>query len=98
MVNIEVKIKLYKFIDMGDQDTRYEYGIFDAVKIINEKGLREIFYGMVKNKIIPQKEIDDYSNQQPINEFTDTEIMVDMINDITNYDISKYYIVREINL
>ena len=96
MVNIEVKIKLYKFIDMGDQDTRYD--IFDAVKIINEKGLREIFYGMVKNKIIPQKEIDDYSNQQPIDEFTDTEIMVDMINDITNYDISKYYIIREINL
>lgn len=96
MVNVEVKIKLYKFIDMGDQDTRYD--IFDAVKIINEKGLREIFYGMVKNKIIPQKEIDDYSNQQPIDEFTDTEIMVDMINDITNYDISKYYIVREINL
>lgn len=96
MVNVEVKIKLYKFIDMGDQDTRYD--IFDAVKIINEKGLREIFYGMVKNKIIPQKEIDDYSNQQPIDEFTDTEIIVDMINDITNYDISKYYIVREINL
>lgn len=96
MVNVEVKIKLYKFIDMGDQDTRYD--IFDAVKIINEQGLREIFYGMVKNKIIPQKEIDDYSNQQPIDEFTDTEIMVDMINDITNYDISKYYIVREINL
>lgn len=96
MVNVEVKIKLYKFIDMGDQDTRYD--IFDAVKIINEKGLREIFYGMVKNKVIPQKEIDDYSNQQPIDEFTDTEIMVDMINDITNYDISKYYIVREINL
>ena len=96
MVNVEVKIKLYKFIDMSDQDTRYD--IFDAVKIINEKDLREIFYSMVKNKVIPQKEIDDYSNQQPINEFTDTEIMVDMINDITNYDISKYYIVREINL
>ena len=96
MVNLEIQVKLYKFINFGDQDTRFE--IFHAVKVINEKGLREIFYGMVKNKIIPQKEIDAYSNQQPIDEFTDTEIMVDMINDLSNYNDRLYYLVQEIDL
>lgn len=89
-----MKKRLYKFIDLGDQDTRYE--IFDAVEVLNEKELREKFLYMMENGIIPQKEIDDpyYANDK---EFNDIDTIVDMINDICNYTL-QYYIVQEIDV
>ena len=99
MANIEVKLKLYKFIDMGDQDTRYE--IFDAVQILTEEELRKQFFYMIENRIISQKEIDDYRADPDYKldgGFTKIGTIVDMINDICNYNAEQYYIVQEINL
>lgn len=94
-----MKIRLYKFIDLGDQDTRYE--IFDATQVITEKELRKIFFNMVKNRIISQKEIDDYRADPDYKldgDFTKIGTIIDMINDICNYNVEQYYIVQEIDV
>lgn len=94
-----MKQRLYKFIDLGDQDTRYE--IFDAVQVLTEKELRSVFYNMVKNRIISQKEIDDYKADPDYKldgDFTQIGTIIDMINDICNYNTAQYFIVGEIDV
>lgn len=94
-----MKVRLYKFIDLGDQDTRYE--IFDAVEVLNEQQLRTVFYKMIRNRIISQKEIDDYRADPDYKldgDNTAIGTVIDMINDISNYNVEQYYIVSEIDV
>ena len=91
-----MKTRYYKFIELGDQDTRYE--IFNAVELLNEKQLRQKF--AKKIKIIDERLLAEYGLTQQSKDFNGLEIgeIIDILNDVSNFNDYSYYLVDEIDI
>lgn len=91
-----MKKRYYKFVELGDQDTRYE--IFNAVELLNEKQLRQKFAEKVK--IIDERLLAEYRLTQQSKDFDRLGIgeIIDILNDVSNFNDYSYYLVDEIDI
>lgn len=91
-----MKKRMYKFVELGDQDTRYE--IFMAVEILNESQLRKIF--AEKIAVIDERLLADYGLTQQSKNFDNLGIgeIIDILNDVSNFNAYSYYLVEEIDV
>ena len=86
-----MKTRLYKFIELGNQDTRYE--IFDCVEVLTEKELRDRFVSLLDT--FPKELIAEYNLSCVDSCIGD---IIDALNDVCNYNPAQYYLVQEIDV
>lgn len=102
-----MKIKLYKVLDMGNCDMDNGNDVMDAVVVMTEKELRNEFLWAYNNGKIPQELIDDYAGDPDYcdelddnPELKDLKIgtIIDIMNDICNYDCGNGYYILETDI
>jgi hypothetical protein len=96
-----MKIKLYKVVDCCgiEHDT---YNVIDSVMVMTENDLRNEFIRAIENGWVPLELRYDYQNDPDYAKENWEDIgnlsvgtMIDMLNDIVDYNGEHYYIVME---
>lgn len=96
-----MKITLYKVFDLSEIN---EYGTdpMDCCDVMTEDALRDEFLLAYNNGKIPHELVEDYKTNPDYNDENWEDIgnlkigtMVDMLNDIQNYDLESGYNILE---
>lgn len=96
-----MKIKLYKVLDLSDNE---DCDDLEKTQVLTEKDLRKEFLFAHKHGRIPQELIDDYAGDPDYcdelddnPELKDLKIwqIIDIMNDICNYDCGEGYYILE---
>lgn len=97
-----MNLHLYKVVDMGNCDMDNGNDVLDAVRVMTEKDLRKEFLWAYNNGKIPHELIDDYKAEPDYSKENWNDIgnlrvgtMIDMLNDICNYDCGGGYYILE---
>lgn len=97
-----MRIHLYKVLNMENCDMDNGYDAMDAVQVMSEKELRTEFAWALDNGKLPEQLIVDYQvdpdyTKENWKDMTSLSIgtMIDMLNDICNYDCGGGYYILE---
>lgn len=97
-----MNLHLYKVVDMGNCDMDNGNDVLDAVRVMTEEDLRKEFMWAYNNGKIPHELIDDYKadpdySKENWNDMGNLRVgaMIDMMNDICNYDCGGGYYILE---
>ena len=100
-----MKIKLYKVLDMGNCDMDNGNDVMDAVVVMTEKELRNEFLWAYNNGKIPHDLLCDYKQDNDYrDEYWDDlgnlriGTIIDIMNDICNYDCGNGYYILETDI
>ena len=97
-----MKLHLYKVLNMENCDMDNGYDAMDAVQVMSEKELRTEFAWALDNGKLPEQLIVDYQvdpdyTKENWKDMTSLSIgtVIDMLNDICNYDCGGGYYILE---
>lgn len=97
-----MRIHLYKVLNMENCDMDNGYDAMEAVQVMSEKELRTEFAWALYNGKLPEQLIVDYQvdpdyTKENWKDMTSLSIgtMIDMLNDICNYDCGGGYYILE---
>lgn len=97
-----MRLHLYKLVDMGNCDMDNGNDVLDAVRVMTEKELRKEFLWAYNNGKIPEQLIVDYQTDPDYKnenwkDMSNLRVgtMIDMLNDICNYDCGGGYYILE---